>query len=366
MDQSQPTGSAFYGISIGSQDKNHRDIVDVYANEAGRYAVYQTPKRVIILYAEDPLVQRAQRQRIAKLAALRSQIDGDLADWRGRAAQYSRLPGAARQFDLRVSAALIEALEGDADTSLSILAQVADDIKREKASRARLSYLLWTFATAAVFIGICLVVYRSLGWMTQFDPKAALALLRATITGALGAFYSIALDVNSRKIRNDQRRLDHITDALVRISIGVLAAFILETFLLTGTVRIGFSNNIQMPSGTGGSAAISLPAWPVDLIAGFLAGFAERLVPNLLATYSIDGQDPDQETSKTGGKPKSSTAGAEARSKASDLSTSASEPDIEALTEEDDVDGCMIGHAEDGPATPDDMLPAASGGVARE
>ena len=54
--------------------------------------------------------------------------------------------------------------------------------------------------------------------------------------GVLGAVYPIALGIERRDVTNDRRRADHLTDALVRIAIGALAAFVLGNFLLTGAV----------------------------------------------------------------------------------------------------------------------------------
>ena len=63
-------------IVPGELDSNNRLILDVYARQSHRYAVYQTDDRVVIAYSEDPLVQKIQRRRLAGLAVQRSEIDG--------------------------------------------------------------------------------------------------------------------------------------------------------------------------------------------------------------------------------------------------------------------------------------------------
>jgi len=69
-------------------------------------------------------------------------------------------------------------------------------------------------------------------------------------------------------------RRDNLADAALRILIGIVAAGVLVLML---------SSNL-VPSFTIGKAEISGPliAWQTVLVVGFIAGFLERLVPDLL------------------------------------------------------------------------------------
>lgn len=376
MGQEQITQSSFDAIRIGGQDKNGRTIEDVYACETDRYAVYQTSDRVIVLYGEDPLVQRAQRNRLVKLAQIRSRIDGDLADWRGKSASWS-LWKTARQFDMRVASALVDALEGDVGTAVGILTQIATEVEEEKASRARLSYLLWAYAAAALLIALCVTVYGALGGFATLDKPSIQSVALAVFAGLLSSLYSISLTISNRVLRNDQRRLDHVTDAMVRISIGALAAFVLQTFLLSGTIRIGFGDAGDLLVGGGNTSGVHPTSWPVSVIAGFLAGFAERLVPDLLNSYKIKARDPDPVPAPATGEPFSGAGAASGGAAAFGGTPGPTGPngsvagpiDVEALedaSDDDDVDACVEGHADDDIVTDDENLPAASGGVARD
>jgi hypothetical protein len=364
MEPHHENESEFAGILIGNKDHNKRAILDVYANQDGRYAVYQTSKRVVVLFAEDPLVQRAQRKRLATLATLRSEIDGDLAAWRSRDGLLgrlpSRLPKTALQFDMRVASALIETLEGDSDAGNSILTGVRTEIVNEKASRARLSYLVWTFTSALVFIALCLIAYNSVAAVQSYTAptkEAAFSILHACIAGVLGTIYFIAIGIERREIRNDMRQLDHISDAVVRICIGVLAAFVLETFLTSGTLQISFGGGPALTGVPSSEKGIYDTAWPIELIVGFLAGYAERLVPDLLSSYEIKPREPDPVM-------KPAPPPAIDAIKAPDQVEDPEAPVAE--SEDDDVDGCDVDLSEASALTPDDSLPPASGGVARE
>jgi hypothetical protein len=363
--------SEFAGIVVGHDDSAGRRIIDVYTCAGQRYAIYRTRERVIILYAEDPLVQRAQRRRLSALAPIRSRIDSDLADWRGRDSRFSRLPATARQYDEQVVGALKEALDcdpqdGNSSNALEILQGVLADITAEKASRARLSYLLWSYATAAVLLVVCCAIYGVMGGFERLDAMSIRSLMHAVLAGVAGTIYSMSLGIQQRAMRNDQRRLDHFTDAMVRISIGALAAFIIETFLLSGAISIGFGNGAALSAAKAADPSGIHPTnWPIEVIAGFLAGFAERLVPDLLNSYTTKGQAVEAPSSK----PASTGAVPAATPAATATVTAAAEPDVEtpeATSADDDVDGCASDHADPGPGTSDEDLPPASGGGEKE
>lgn len=426
--------SEFDTIVIGGTDRYKRPITDVYARQMGRYAVYQTPDRVVVLYADDPLVERLQRKRLAGLALLRSEINGALGPWRKARLWWSRLPDAAARADLVVASALIEALEGAPAQGLAILEQAATEIRGERASRARLYYLLNTMLVAVAFLLACLVglsaqppaadaaarpgPQASSNTTAPQTPPAALATTAATapppaavgktapqggqaaspaavqktpsqrapvvsktrdrsslllwntvLAGVLGAFYSIVLTIERRDVTNDRRWADHFTDAVVRVSMGALAAFVLGNFLLTGIIQINFGSNVALESGDAGGGPFS---WSMAMIAGFLAGFAERLVPDLLNSYSVVGRKPDEERAKVVAAAAAATAAAVPKN-AGEQAEAAELAKAEAAEAEsagppgpeDALDGCDVAHADQSAETPDESLPAASGGVAK-
>lgn len=349
--------SEFDAIVIGGKDRNHRKILDVYARRDGRYAVYRTPSRVVVLYADDPLIEGLQRKRLAPLAPMRSAIDGSLAEWRD-ASPRSRLHDAARNLDGRVASALIEALEGAPGSALAILTEVDQEIRCERASRARLLYLFWTIVVAAAFLFVGAIASGIVVTRLAATEPLQISVWHSVNAGVLGAVYSIALGIERRDVTNDRRRLDHITDAFVRIAIGALAAFVLGNFLLTGAIQINFGGDAVLPSGDPAQPGV-IPWWPVTMISGFLAGFAERLVPDLLNSYTITGRKgPDEAAVDTTAIPP-----ADAAPEASALP--ASEDEIEAVpSDEEHLDGCDVPLNDPEALTPDEDLPPASGGIA--
>lgn len=350
-------------IVLGERDSNNRSVLDIYARQADRYAVYQTEQRVVIAYSDDPLVQKIQRRRLATLAMLRSEIDGMLGPWREKSGR-SRLVQTARQFDMRVASALIEALEGEAETARAILETIKADIAGEMASRARLAYVLWSMASALVVFGICILAYVIAGASfgeTLIKAADRSLLLAGMGTGVLGALYSIAIRIEQRTLNNDLRRLDGLTDSFVRLGLGAIGAFILGCFLISGAIEINFGTGIRPGAdGRAGPNFIYLV-----LIGGFVAGFVERLVPDLLNSYSITAHapEPPKVSAPPATKPTQPAPGS-----ASTAAEGSSIEDEDALTspprEDDGIDGCDAHLDDPALSTADEDLPPTSGGVA--
>ncbi|VWX54613.1 hypothetical protein [Novosphingobium sp. 9U] len=357
-------------IRIGGADADGREVIDVYGRQSGRYAIYQTTGRVVVRYADDPLLQRLQRKRLAGLAPVRNAIDGSLLAWRCRDPKWSRLPQTAREFDMRIASGLIEAIEGNLEGGLAILQQIQADLAGEMGARARLSYLVWTLASAAAFLIPMLLFYlgvRNGAWGNGGWIEGALAVVRAIVAGVLGAVYSIALGISRRDLKSDLRRYDYFTDSFVRVGIGAIAAFVLACFVLSGIIQIGFGAEMMLPDGDRSVGRIYLPIWPVGLIVGFLAGFAERLVPDLLDSYAVKARKADPvpaAEAKPTGAANRSAAGTAAPDTAEEIPV----PEDEDLivtppSDEETIDSCDVDLADPQDATPDDKLPAAAGGV---
>jgi hypothetical protein len=93
----------------------------------------------------------------------------------------------------------------------------------------------------------------------------------AARAGTVGAFFSIALGI----LLTNLHRRDNLADATLRILIGIIAAGVL-VLMLSSKLLPGFKIGDAGISGTE-------ITWQTVLVVGFVAGFLERLVPDLLA-----------------------------------------------------------------------------------
>jgi hypothetical protein len=252
-------------IAIGRVDFSGSAITRVYAKASPLYAVYRT-EQVTVQYADDPAVASDQRKLMVTLNGLRTEIDGMIDGWRkSRGAAFR---DRAATYDSRVAAALRLCLENDGVTAASELAAIKADIIDERTSWGRFEYLLAAFAFSAVAIA----AFFGLAHFRILKPETDYIWLAAR-AGIVGAFFSIALVISDRTVLTNLRRRDNIADAVLRISIGFIAAGLLATLIKA---------NLLPDAQIGGVKLSKDIDWQAILTIGFCAGFFERFVPDLL------------------------------------------------------------------------------------
>jgi hypothetical protein len=111
-------------------------------------------------------------------------------------------------------------------------------------------------------------------WLTG-RAAAGDDLLMAGQAGLVGAAFSIALAVRSRTVALDTDRWSNASDSLLRLVIGVLSGSVLLLLLSSGLAP-------KLALGDGPALSWADVSWRGVLVIGFIAGFLERLVPDLL------------------------------------------------------------------------------------
>jgi uncharacterized protein YukE len=263
-------------IQLGKKDPTQMEIRQIYSKAPPRYAVYRTDERVAVQFADDAKLAATQRKNMASLNSLRSQINGLISDW--SRSSRRRYRDKAEKYERRVAAALILCLEDDGETALAALNEVKSDVTAERTSRGRFEYLIAASLVSGAAVALFLLIHALLISSASFlDPERAGHLghlMLAAEAGTLGAFFSIALAIRNRTVLTNLHRWDNISDAVLRIVIGVIAATILVS-MLGADILSDFKIGAAQISG-------HKVQWETLLVVGFTAGFLERLVPDLL------------------------------------------------------------------------------------
>ena len=334
-------------LKVNANDAMGVPIRVMYGFKPPEYAVYRTCDRVMVQFADDRDREAAQRHALAPLNPVRGEINGLVDGWRSSRSKRKR--GKAECHDRRVGDALVVALEDDVVSAATLLDAIKQDIIDDRVATARFWYL-----TAAFGVGVILglLIARIADKWTA--PRMDLA--QAAIAGAAGAFFSIALAIRGRTVLPDLRWVANAMDAALRVVIGLMGGALLIALVRAGVVNIAFGNT---PLG-------STNDWLYVLIVGFIAGFSERFVPDLLAKASGSTDGPPKPPAKA---TESIQRTSEAQPVERTRPTAASTPKTveDPLPEEAAVETCTIGvRLSDERVTSDVELPPASGGVDKQ
>jgi hypothetical protein len=258
-------------IKVGALDKQEQTILQVYfSGEA--YKIYRTRQGVSVHFAD--CRRREQKQREKYLNVL-----GKLYRLRFLASQMGRWPYVLRWlnksggfYDHQIAEAMCLALEGNAPEADQIiddgLALAANRLTNEN----RIRYL-------AACLAVALVPAALVAWLYLFHlaPHPEwFSVLLAGATGAIGAAFSITMRVQSLNLHPCEHSVMNYIMGSLRVLTGFTAGILL-LLLITHTVLGKAIQALFEPEST--------VDWQNISLVGFLGGFAERLVPSLLATF---------------------------------------------------------------------------------
>jgi hypothetical protein len=244
-------------IQIDKKDSRGLKITQIYAVQTGDYAIYQAGE-VRVQFADDTVRAQAPKKSILPLGSTRAEIN-------------MLLDGLAYREvgDRQLAYALQLALDNDLEGAKATVASLKATLVARRAARGRFQYVKWSYGAAAILIGLLFVA----SWCYP-EPTASNNFLLAAKAGVVGAAFSIALAIRGRTVALDTDRLDNITDGTLRLVIGLVSA---------GVLLLLFGNGI-IPSLKIGDAEFKADTmtWQMVLLVGFVGGFLERLVPDLL------------------------------------------------------------------------------------
>ena len=256
-------------ICRGMPDSAGRPISRVFVKKSA-FAIYEAEGQVFIQFSDDP-----------GLAAQQAGASNPLLGPRRRLEYLAGGLSSERYYTQQIATALQAALEGDLDDAKAVLADGIADATGDRARVGRKFYLL----AAGILAIACAAPLIAAGGLLRHGAMPTGMLLLSAGGGAIGAFFSIAIAIRARTVAPENDRNTNLIDGGLRISIGVIAGFALHLLLTGGFLSSFTTGNITAPAG-GDEAMAGLVArhlaWRVFLVLGFVGGFFERLVPDLL------------------------------------------------------------------------------------
>lgn len=259
-------------IKKGEVDARDATIEHIYALRSEGYAIYKAGD-VWVQYADAEKTERKQRARVLVVGEARADLTTLLSGWPDER---------RRPYDCKIAVALQLLLdqddEGDSAREMAarkIMEGARDDARNERAVAGRLQYL------CVVLLGCLLLGALLWGLMSVSAPLSDVEtasktakLLLAGQAGLLGAAFSVVLAVKARTVALDTHPRGNLLDGSLRLVIGAVSGGLL--LLLLGSDLASQVHFADKP------LSIAVGGWEGVVIIGFIAGFVERMVPDLL------------------------------------------------------------------------------------
>jgi len=270
--QGAPTpGSDSQTIRVCDICKHREDIrgemIDLVFFKRPQFAIYQSGGKIMVHYADDDALAREQIAKIAELLPLKDRLQ--------YLVQNADRP---ERYHWQIAESLRLGLCGQRDAAKNIMQGAIDDINGTRVRKGRVSYLIATliFVTLIVLAAFLASIAIHGEWISQIEPshnhtQDFLRLALAVAGGAVGALFSCVWQLRARTVAMDGDIVSNVVDSVTRIVIGMVSAVALLLVIISD-LSSRIAPTVFDPSLN----------WKSVLVIGLLAGFVERLVPDLL------------------------------------------------------------------------------------
>jgi hypothetical protein len=262
-------------LQIGQQDERGNIVTNIYCLDPdyaiysagvsprqGRLRLFRPHEQLGVLAELSPNPERRSQLRryLLPLGTERAILQALLSGWPRR---YS--------YDSSIATALQLALssEGNPEAmqrALEILKDAKVSVLTERIIAGRAQYVRFTLISN--LIGVFLLFLGQ-----HYLLLASSNVWLGVEAGMLGALASIALDIRNRAVALDFDWTGNLADSVLRLIVGAVSGGVLILLFAAGLLPSLYTTQGVLNPGTSVSFA---------LIAGFLGGFVERLVPSLL------------------------------------------------------------------------------------
>lgn len=283
-------------LKTGAADKRGRIVTDIFW-AVPDFKVYATAKGISPQFSDDPALAKQQRANYMALGPELSDVNQAInlmdSGWnRFTSKLFSKLDlgDDPRQgyYEREIARAIAQALSDDVEEARKTLQSVDATVSKRMANVMRVFYFSICVA-ATLIVTMALSGYAS----TIANPQSeeilglnAFQLCVAAIMGSLGALLSTAIGLRSLSIDPMATLTINITYAFQRMLVGILGAVVIHITLKSGLFNSLLGAN--MPT----SPDTAVMTYKLAFIS-LLAGFSERLVPNLLdrASQKFENQE---------------------------------------------------------------------------
>jgi hypothetical protein len=276
----------------GDEDASGSPIQSIFATTK-QFVVYEADNQIRVLLPEDYATAKVLRQKVADLGGLRASIEDLRAD--PSLSASSMKTRAAREVAWALAQAFEDESSPPSEQPKEILTRVDGRLRSLVKSHYRKKYVLSNLV-AFCAIEILLIIGAIVLSHASIATGNLAALHRYALYGsfgALGAFLSVIIGIRSIDVDLNLKGWEHVFAGATRILIGVIGALVIGLALDSSLIDPTFgASGAPAPQISPNSGALERRL-ALNLILSFIAGFSERLVPNLLrrGEQAVSGSD---------------------------------------------------------------------------
>jgi hypothetical protein len=271
-------------LRIGKPDKLGNKVREILWIEKN-YAVYSTDQGVYVQFSDCEEKEREQRDRF-------TQICPELCELRYLTTQMKGwgwgawITGHRRHtlYEHNMAQALMLMMEDKVKPAKAIAEKALAMAVHRVTNDNTIRYARACFVTGSIAIAFGAA---ALWWAYTSHHAEAMKwgpYVMGAMFGAIGAMFSIAMRLEAFDLKPcNESRMNYWMSA-IRVVMGIMSAVALLLFAdtLLGDVLAKFTGSGKHITDPIGPDAENMVIWQAVALLGFIAGFAERLIPNLL------------------------------------------------------------------------------------
>ncbi len=267
-------------IKIGAQDKRGRKIIDVLW-AVNDFKIYKTSWGINPHFSDAAKTAKDQREWYLALGSELSHLNHLIQLMEPWLMRMGRLvlrrvgkdpavDATGIYYEREMARAIAQALTGDVEKAKTDLTVLAERLEKRVRNRGRVIYFGMCLLLATCVVGLAAIL------LPVPDATLSSEVTLAAMMGSIGALLSTAVGLRSLTIDASATLFMNLVYGGQRMLVGVLGAIVVYLAL-----RAGIALEVFPGVGDGSPGDGPLDRYKLAFIS-LLAGFSERLVPNLL------------------------------------------------------------------------------------
>ena len=236
-------------LVVGGTDHSGGKITRMYHKELGKYAIYETEKLEVKIWGD-----------VASLAGGKiNELLSQIADYRNFDDKVKK------KYNSRQALAMRIAVDGDGTACERMLQSILESMRLYLVRESQIPYVLGALSPLPCMLAVFGLVYK-----LQMIDALGVRIYGVMVFAAMGGIMSVAIGLRKLDLNPLDNQLVNYLYGVLRIIIAMIAGVVM-LFLIESGVALAFLKDVKdVPYGYG------------YLVASFLAGFSEMVVPNII------------------------------------------------------------------------------------